>query len=54
MCSYFIVGSRTFRFFKKSVFAFLEEWGHFKGGVKFSKILREVAHNKNLEFLSGT
>ena len=41
MCSYFIVGNKIFCFFKKRVFAFLDEATF--GGVKLSKILRGVA-----------
>ena len=59
MCSYFIVGNKIFGFFKKQVFAFLDE-GTFQGeeGVKFSKILRGVAHKgggglTDLNFLGG-
>ena len=49
MC-YFTVGNKIFCFFKKSVFAFLDEDTFQEGGGgdcgrnKFSKMLRGVAH----------
>ena len=60
MCSYFSFGNKIFCFFKKRVFAFLNE-GRFQGGgggVKFCKILRGVAHkggggSDRLDFFGG-
>ena len=44
MCSHFIVGNKIFCFFKKLVFAFLDE-GMLQGwGTRFSKSLRQVDH----------
>ena len=43
MCSYFIVGNKnTFSLNTESLFFWTSS--HFKGGVKFSKILRAAAH----------
>ena len=44
MCSYFIVENKIFCSFKKWVFAFLDKGTFQWRGVKFSKIVREIAH----------
>ena len=50
MCSHFIVGNKVFYFFKKMSLWLFGRWyftrGRGVGGVKFSKILREVAHKE--------
>ena len=43
MCSYLMLEIKCFVTLKNESFLFWA-WVHFKGGVKFSKILRGVAH----------
>ena len=56
MCSYFIVGYKIFCFFKKRVFAFLDE-GTFQGGSQVLQNFEEGCSQRegliDLEFLRG-